>query len=136
MIPSPTSSTFSRPRGPLAAFAFPKFRRVWLASVIFSLGNWGERLATGWVVLNETDDVFLAAATFAVRQAPQLIFAPIGGAVADRFSRGKIVLLISIYKALILTALAIIAANGLEPLWLVFVILGFSGVGQSFELPA
>ncbi|MBT5253265.1 MAG: MFS transporter, partial [Chloroflexi bacterium] len=46
------------------------------------------------------------------------------------------VLLISIYKALILTALAIIAANGLEPLWLVFVILGFSGVGQSFELPA
>lgn len=136
MTSSSTSFTFSRPRGLFAAFAFPKFRRVWLASVIFSLGNWGERLATGWVVLNETDDVFLAAATFAVRQAPQLIFAPIGGAVADRFSRGKIMLAIGIYKALILTVLAIIAANGLEPLWLVFVILGFSGIGQSFELPA
>jgi MFS family permease len=136
MTSSRTTSTFSRPNGPLAAFAFPKFRRIWLASVIFSLGNWGERLATGWVVLNETDDVFLAAATFAVRQAPQLIFAPIGGAVADRFSRGKIVLAVGIYKALILTSLAIIAANGLEPLWLVFVILGFSGVGQSFELPS
>ena len=136
MNSSPRTSTFSRPYGPLAAFAFPKFRRIWLASVIFSLGNWGERLATGWVVLNETDDVFLAAATFAVRQAPQLIFAPIGGAVADRFSRGKIVLAVGIYKALILTSLAIIAANGLEPLWLVFVILGFSGVGQSFELPS
>ena len=72
---------------------------------IFSLGNWGERLATGWVVLNETDDVFLAAATFAVRQAPQLIFAPIGGAVADRFSRGKIMLAIGIYKALILKSM-------------------------------
>ena len=136
MTSSRTTSTFSRPYGPLAAFAFPKFRRIWLASVIFSLGNWGERLATGWVVLNETDDVFIAAATFAVRQAPQLIFAPIGGAVADRFSRGKIVLAVGIYKALILTSLAIIAANGLEPLWLVFVILGFSGVGQSFELPS
>ena len=136
MNSSPRTSTFSRPYGPLAAFAFPKFRRIWLASVIFSLGNWGERLATGWVVLNETDDVFIAAATFAVRQAPQLIFAPIGGAVADRFSRGKIVLAVGIYKALILTALALIAANGLEPLWLVFVILGFSGVGQSFELPS
>ena len=136
MTSSRTTSTFSRPNGPLAAFAFPKFRRIWLASVIFSLGNWGERLATGWVVLNETDDVFIAAATFAVRQAPQLIFAPIGGAVADRFSRGKIVLAVGIYKALILTSLAIIAANGLEPLWLVFVILGFSGVGQSFELPS
>ena len=136
MIFSPTTSTFSRPSGPLAAFVFPKFRRIWLASVLCSLGKWGERLATGWVVLHETDDVFLAAATFAVRQAPQLIFAPIGGAIADRFPRGKIVLLVGIYKALILTSLAIIAANGLEPLWLVFLILGFSGVGQSFELPA
>ncbi len=127
---------FSRPRGPLAAFAFPRFRRVWLASVVFSLGNWGERLATGWVVLNETESVFLTAASFAVRQAPQLLLAPIGGAVADRFSRGKIMLIGGIYKAIVLAFLALIAANNLEPLWLVFVILAFSGVGQSFEIPA
>jgi MFS family permease len=127
---------FSRPRGLLAAFAFPQFRRVWLASVVFSLGNWGERLATGWVVLKETDDVFLAAATFAVRQAPQLILAPIGGAVADRFSRGKIMLAVGIYKGLVLGSLALVAANDLEPLWLVFVILAFSGVGHSFEHPS
>ena len=132
----PHTPTFSRPRGPFAAFAFPRFRKVWIASVVFSLGNWGERLATGWVVLNETESVFLAAATFAVRQAPQLIFAPIGGAAADRFSRGKIMLLAGIYKAIVLSALALITANGLEPLWLVFVILAFSGVGHSFELPA
>jgi MFS family permease len=132
----PTTGKFSRPRGPLAAFAFPKFRRVWLASVIFSLGNWGERLATGWVVLNETESVFLAAASFAVRQAPQLIIAPIAGAISDRFSRGKIMLATGIYKAIVLSALAFVAANGLEPLWLVFVILAFSGVGHSFEIPA
>jgi MFS family permease len=130
-----SKSSFSRPRGPFAAFAFPQFRRVWLASVVFSLGNWGERLATGWVVLNETESVFLTAATFAVRQAPQLIAAPIGGAISDRFSRGKILLFTGIYKAIVLSALAVIAANGLEPLWLVFVILAFSGVGHSFEIP-
>jgi len=133
---SSSTSSFRRPRGPFTAFAFPQFRRVWVASVIFSLGNWGERLATGWVVLNETDSVFLAAASFAVRQAPQLIFAPIGGAVADRFSRGKIMLATGIYKAIVLSALAAIAANDLEPLWLVFVILAFSGVGHSFEIPS
>lgn len=134
-VPTPARK-FSRPRGPLAAFAFPQFRRVWLASVIFSLGNWGERLATGWVVLNETDSVFLAAASFAVRQAPQLIFAPIGGAAADRFSRGKIMLIAGIYKAVVLSALAAVAMNNLEPLWLVFVILALSGIGHSFEIPS
>lgn len=127
---------FSRPRGPFAAFAFPQFRRIWLASVVFSLGNWGERLATGWVVLNETDSVFLTAAAFAVRQAPQLIAAPIGGAISDRFPRGQIMLITGLYKLLVLSVLALVAANGLEPLWLVFVILAFSGVGHSFEIPA
>ena len=127
---------FSRPRGPLAAFAFPRYRRVWLASVVFSLGNWGERLAVGWVVLSETNSVFLTAATFAARQAPQMIAAPIGGAVADRFSRGKVLLFAGVYKALVLSLLALLAANGLEPLWLFFVVLAFSGVGLSFEIPA
>ncbi|MBT4126476.1 MAG: MFS transporter [Chloroflexi bacterium] len=109
---------------------------MFLASVIFSLGNWGERLATGWVVLNETESVFLAAASFAVRQAPQLIFAPIGGAISDRFSRGKIMLATGVYKAIVLAGLALVALNGLEPLWLLFVILAFSGVGHSFEIPS
>ncbi|MCZ6538636.1 MAG: MFS transporter [Chloroflexi bacterium] len=127
---------FSRPRGPLAAFAFPRYRRVWLASVVFSLGNWGERLAVGWVVLSETNSVFLTAATFAARQAPQMIAAPIGGAMADRFSRGKILLFAGIYKVTVLSLLALTAANGLEPLWLVFVFLAFSGIGHSFEIPA
>lgn len=139
MTTSPSTTSlkrpFSRPRGAFAAAAFPRFRRVWFASVVFSLGNWGERLATGWVVLNETDSVFLAAASFAVRQAPQLIIAPIGGAISDRFSRGKIMLITGVYKALVLSALAALAANNLEPLWLVFVVLAFSGVGHSFEIP-
>lgn len=107
-----------------------------MASVVFSLGNWGERLATGWVVLNETNNVFLTAATFAVRQAPQLVAAPIGGAISDRFSRGKILFFAGVYKLVILSILAYIAANGLEPLWLVFVILAFSGIGHSFEIPS
>lgn len=40
-----------------------------------------------------------------------------------------------VYKAIVLSALALIALNDLEPLWLVFVILAFSGIGHSFELP-
>jgi MFS family permease len=88
------------------------------------------------MVLNETNNVFLTAATFAVRQAPQLIAAPIGGAISDRFSRGKILFLAGVYKLIILSILAFIAANGLEPLWLVFVILAFSGIGHSFEIPS
>ena len=125
----------TKPNGVLSSFAYPLYRRIWATSVVFALGNWGERLAVGWVVLNETDSVFLTAATFAVRQAPQLFVAPIGGALSDRFSRGKILLLTGLYKAMVLSFMGMIAANGLEPLWLMFVLLGLSGIGHSFEIP-
>ena len=121
--------------GAISSFSYPLYRRIWATSVVFALGNWGERLAVGWVVLNETGSIFLTAATFAVRQAPQLFAAPIGGALSDRFSRGKILMLTGVYKTLVLSLMALIAANGLEPLWLMFVLLGLSGIGHSFEIP-
>ena len=134
--PSGSSSTFSRPRGPLAALAFPKYRRVWTMSIFFALGNWGARLAIGWVVLTETNSVFLTAATFAVRQAPQLVAAPIAGAMADRYSRGRVLLVTGFLRFGVLCAIAWVASNGLDPLWPIYVLLLLSGIVGSFELPA
>lgn len=45
-------------------------------------------------------------------------------------------LIAGIYKAVVLSALAAVAMNNLEPLWLVFVILALSGIGHSFEIPS
>ena len=133
----PTSPrVFARPHGPFAVLAFPKYRRVWAMSIFFALGNWGARLAIGWVVLDKTDSVFLAAATFAVRQAPQMVAAPFGGAVADRFSSGRILQIYGIFRFVVLGLMALVAANDLEPLWAIYVLLIFAGIGGSFELPA
>ena len=105
-------------------------------SIFFALGNWGARLAIGWVVLSETDSVFLTAATFAVRQAPQLIAAPIAGAIADRYPRGRVLLFTGFLRFCVLIAIAWVASNGLDPLWSIYVLLALSGIVGSFELPA
>lgn len=107
-----------------------------MAAVVFSIGDWGERLAMGWLVLNETDSVFLTASTFAARKMPQMIAAPIAGALSDRFSRGRILLITGLYKLGVLVALAWVAYNGLNPLWPIFVLLFLLGIGHSFEIPA
>ena len=137
MMTTPDSApTFSRPRGPFAVLAFPKYRRIWTMSIFFALGNWGARLAIGWVVLTETESVFLTAATFAVRQAPQLIAAPIAGAIADRYPRGRVLMVTGILRFGVLIAIAWVASNGLDPLWSIYVLLMLSGIVGSFELPA
>ena len=59
------------------AFRYPAFRRVWVTGTLIALAAWTERLAVGWLILTETDSVLLTAASFAARQAPGLIAAPL-----------------------------------------------------------
>ena len=118
------------------AFRFPAFRRVWAAGVLIALAIWTERLAVGWLILTETDSVFLTAASFAARQAPGLIAAPLAGAISDRMPRHRLLGIAAAFRALLLALLAIFALAGLEPLWVAFALIALAGVGQSFEIPA
>lgn len=118
------------------AFRYPAFRRVWAAGVLLALAIWTERLAVGWLILTETESVFLTAASFAARQAPGLIAAPLAGAISDRMPRNRLLGIAAAFRALLLALLAIFALAGLEPLWVAFVLIALAGVGQSFEIPA
>lgn len=118
------------------AFRYPAFRRVWTAGVLIALAVWTERLAVGWLILTETDSVFLTAASFAARQAPGLIAAPLAGAISDRLPRHRLLGIAAAFRALLLAALAVFALTGLEPLWAAFVLIALAGVSQSFEIPS
>ena len=118
------------------AFRYPAFRRVWAAGALIALAAWTERLAVGWLILTETDSVFLTAASLAARQAPGLIAAPLAGAISDRLPRWRLLGIAAAFRALLLALLAIFALSGLEPLWVAFVLVALAGVGHSFEMPA
>ena len=118
------------------AFRYPAFRRVWVSGVLIALAMWAERLAVGWLILTETESVFLTAASFAARQAPGLIAAPIAGAISDRMPRNRLLGIAAAYRALLLALLATFALSGLEPLWIAFVLIALAGVGHSFETPS
>ena len=120
----------------LGAFRYPAFRRVWGAGVLIALAIWAERLAVGWLILTETESVFLTAASFAARQAPGLIAAPFAGAISDRMPRNRLLGIAAAFRALLLALLAIFALAGLEPLWVAFVLIALAGVGHSFEIPS
>lgn len=101
-----------------------------------SLGNWMERIVVGWFVLDVSDDIFLTAASFAARQAPGLIAAPIAGAIVDRWPRARVLGITAVYKMATLGVLAALATGDNPALWPVFVVVALGGIGQSFEIPA
>ena len=121
---------------PLAAFSYPSFRLLWFSANFVALGIWAERLAVGWLVLEQTNSVLLSAATFAAGSAPSIIAAPIGGAVADRFPRNRLLLFTALIRASSILLIALVALSGFANPWPIFVIVAFEGVVNSFDMPA
>ncbi|MBI4306224.1 MAG: MFS transporter, partial [Chloroflexi bacterium] len=77
---------------PLRSLGYPAFRRAVIAFILVAIASWMERLVVGWYVHQQTQSAFLTAATFAARSAPQVVFGPIAGAVADRFDRRRVLI--------------------------------------------
>ena len=126
----------SRTPKPFAAFEYPAFRLLWFSANFVALGIWAERLAVGWLVLEQTNSVLLSAATFAAGSAPGIIAAPIGGAVADRFPRNRLLPLTAFIRVISILSISLIALNGFSNPWPIFVILAFEGMVNSFDMPA
>ena len=123
-------------RRPFASFEYPAFRLVWFSANFVALGIWAERLAVGWLVLERTDSVLLSAATFAAGSAPGIIAAPIGGAIADRFPRNRLLPLTAFTRAVSILSIALFALSDFSNPWPIFVIVAFEGVINSLDMPA
>ncbi len=123
----------SNPFGPLSD---PAFRTLWVGASLISFGTWAARIAVGWLVLVETDSVLLSAATFAIGSAPGIIAAPIGGAVADRYPRNRVIPAAASIKAMAYLAMGIVAIDGFSNPWPIFLLVAIGGIVNSFELPA
>ena len=76
--------------GALAAFEYRSFRLLWTGAFLSSLGTWTQDVALSWLIYSRMGDPFyLGLRTFA-QELPLLAFMLVGGAVADRVDRRRI----------------------------------------------
>lgn len=98
------------------------FHRLWVSTAVSNVGD-GVVLAAGPLLLATvtTDPTAVAAATFA-QQLPWLLFALVGGALADRLPRRTLVVAGNTVRAGLLAGLAVTIAAGAPPLWLLYLV--------------
>jgi MFS transporter, DHA1 family, staphyloferrin A biosynthesis exporter len=118
------------------AFSIPAYRRLWLAAVAIAFSMWLERLAIGWVVLEQTGSPFLAALTFAVRMAPSMVVGPFAGALADRVSRPRLMVSTALARALLTASIAMAIWTGFDATWVIMALVAMAGVARMIEMPA
>ena len=133
---SPSTITPNVLRRVFKAFHYRDFRLMFTGACISSIGTWMQNLAQAWLVLDISKSPFYLGLDAFLAGIPIFFFSLIGGVVADRVERRKVLLMsqyVQMSSAFILTALILVGAVRIwEILFLSFVV----GLAQSFGWPA
>jgi MFS family permease len=119
-----------------AALTYRDFRVLWLGACTSSIGTWMQKVAQSWLVLELTDSAWYLALDSFVGEAPLLLFTLIGGVVADRQDRRKLLLVSQVVQMSSAFALALLVATGHVTIWFILALSFLSGCAQAFGGPA
>lgn len=112
------------------------FRLLWLGEGISLLGDQFGFIALPWLVLQLTGDAFAMGLVLAIAGIPRAIFMLFGGALTDRFSPRKLMLVTNIARMILVAALsATIFTNTIE-LWMIYLFALLFGLADAFFYPA
>ena len=118
------------------AFTYPNFRLLWTGAFTSSTGTWLQEVAQSWLVYTLTGSTVLLGLTAFLAGAPILLFSLIGGVVADRMDRCKLLLLSQYVQMTSAFLLAILIYSGKVQIWHILVLTFVNGSAQAFGGPA
>jgi len=123
-------------RTALATLRHRDFRLLWLGQLVSTMGDQMQTVAISWQIFILTDSTLQVGLVGLARVIPFLLLAFIGGALADRVSRKKLILATQSVLMLPTLALAIGTATGMVTPGFIYVVSVISGAATAFDAPA
>jgi MFS family permease len=118
------------------AFQYRDFRLMWVGACTSSIGTWMQIVAQGWLIYRLSHSAFLLALDQFLGGIPIFLFSLIGGVVADRVERRKILLASQYVQMFSAGVLTILVTTGLVHVWQILCLSFVSGFAQAFGAPA
>ena len=119
------------------ALHYRDFRRLWTGLAVSAVGTWMQIVALSLFVLDLTRGSAAALGTVCLTQALTfLLFAAIGGSVADRFDKRRLLLLTQSLMMGFAVLLGILTLTGLIRFWIILLVAFASSSALSFDQPA
>jgi MFS family permease len=111
--------------------------RIFMGGQLISLiGTWMQTVAESWLVYRLTGSALLLGLAGFANRIPIFLLAPIGGAVADRYNRHRIVIATQVASMILAAALAVLTLTHLVRIWHLMAIAALLGVVNAFDIPA
>src|SRR2546427_5217170 len=132
---SPSARAPARSGGVLRARRPRNFQLFFSGQLISLIGTWMQNIAQGWLVSRLTGSPVLLGTVGFAGQIPVFLLAPIGGALADRYHRRRIVLITQTSAMVLALILAALTLTGTVQVWHVLVLSALLGVVNAFDIP-
>jgi len=126
----------SRYRSTVRALRHRNFRLFISGQIISLVGTWMQTVAQSWLVYRLTGSSVLLGSVNFVGQIPLFLLSPVGGVVADRYHRHRIVIATQIASMVLASILALLTLSGVIKIWEIFVLSLLLGIVNAFDIPA
>jgi MFS family permease len=112
------------------------YRLYFVAQVVSVSGTWMQGVAQSWLVLQLTGSGTMLGLTTGLQFLPILLGAPLGGVLADRVDKRRLLVITQSAAALLALILGAVTAAGVVALWMVLVLAFAFGCVVAIDNPA
>jgi MFS family permease len=123
-------------RRALAAFTYRDFRVLWFGAFASTVGTWMQKVAQSWLVFELTKSSFYLGLDDFLGQLPILLLTLIGGVIADRHDRRRLLLGSQCIQMTTAFTLAALVYWNRVHIWHILALSFTAGVAQAFGGPA
>ncbi len=136
--PQPVQKASSVPvvQRALAAFYYRDFRILWFGAFASTVGTWTQKVAQSWLVLDLTNSSFYLGLDDFLGQLPILLLTMLGGVIADRHDRRRLLMGSQFVQMATAFALAGLVLADRVHIGHILALSFTAGLGQAFGGPA
>ncbi|MDO8562997.1 MAG: MFS transporter [Candidatus Limnocylindria bacterium] len=123
------------PRG-LAPLGERNFALYWSGQLLSQVGTWIELTATSWLLYSITESPVLLGLVGLFRAVPIVLLSPIGGTIADRVPRRRLLFATQSASVVLSLILGTLVLTGTVQVWHIYLVSFCSSVVGAFDAPA
>jgi MFS family permease len=119
----------------MRALKHRNFQLFFSGQLISLVGTWMQTVAQSWLVYRITGSSLLLGSVGFASQIPVFLMAPVGGVVADRVNRHRIVIATQTASMTLALILAGLTLSHKVQVWHIFVLAALLGIVNAFDIP-
>ena len=118
-----------------SSLQIPNYRLYFIGQIISLSGTWMQRVAQSWLVLELTGSGTTLGVVSALQFLPVLLLGPMGGVLADRYDKRRVLFATQAAPAALAGILGVLVATDVVEVWMVYALALALGLVQVVDSP-